>query len=552
MKEEILKKHLISENDNINENHGDNRVAQPNENISADVMDDLIEQTSVLNLSDDGGEVSASSSSAFSLKCKFDKQVLEWDICPDGVTTDQRAAMGYGFTKTTIRWPQHMQLVDYKTPMQCWEIVFPWKYFLGQDRATGSCLLWTNDSLPDNVSPFTVYEFLQFIGVIYARSLAPDGRMRDLWSSKPHSMFRPPELGSRYNVSRRRFEMWQKYLRLCPPFYMESMNSFDQIRPLIDAFNENRKQSINAGTELLIDESMGKWIPRNEYTAEGIPHLTKIARKPMGVGCEYKNLAECTYGILLFLELQEGKEIMETKMYDIGCPKHTSLVMRLAQNYLDKGHAIYGDSAFASLSTAKTLFSRKTFFTGLVKQCSSGFPKRYLNEEAWDIMDHRGKTQTVSLKMDIDGMNFMIYGHAWNEPGRVNVPRKILISTWNTTEEASPHEKKRVRINGETRRTEHYTFNVPRTKMIKSYFTSASIIDVHNHLRQDSLGLENAIGTQNWRFRMMCTILGFIEVDAFKIYAECNRLKRAPIHRQFTETLSEDLVGMISRMGHPK
>eukprot|EP00960_Hanusia_phi_P020240 598097-Hanusia_phi.AAC.1 len=159
--------------------------------------------------------------------------------------------------------------------------------------------------------------------------------------------------------------------------------------------------------------------------------------------------------------------------------------MRLAHNYLDKGHVVYGDSAFASVSTAMTLLSRKTFFTGLVKQCHSGFPKRYLNQEAWDVMDPRGKTQTVSLNTEIDGQNFTIYGHAWNEPGRVNVPRKILVSTWNTTQEATPHEKRRVRINGQTGQTEKYTFTVPRTEMIKSYFTAASVIDVHNHLRQD-------------------------------------------------------------------
>eukprot|EP00960_Hanusia_phi_P010128 295928-Hanusia_phi.AAC.1 len=250
--------------------------------------------------------------------------------------------MGFGFTKTTIKWPDHVRLLDYKTPIHCWQTLFPWEFFFGHDRSNGSCLTWTNDSLTPGTDPFTVHEFLQFMGVLYTRSLHPKGRMRDLWSNQSGDLIRSPELGTRYNVSRRRFELWQKHLTLCPPTHMMTSNRFDQIRPLIDAFNDNRKETIRAGTELLIDESMGKWRPRDEvqlleptllypdmlpwqYTADGIPHLTKIARKPMGVGCEYKNLAECTYGILLFLELQEGKEIMERKLYDPACPKHTSL-----------------------------------------------------------------------------------------------------------------------------------------------------------------------------------------------------------------------------------
>ncbi|EKX38610.1 hypothetical protein GUITHDRAFT_43362, partial [Guillardia theta CCMP2712] len=101
-------------------------------------------------------------------------------------------------------------------------------------------------------------------------------------------------------------------------------------------------------------------------------------------GSEYKNLAECTFGIMLHLELQEGKEEMGTRQYNSQYPKHTALVLRIMQNYLGKGHILYGDSAFASLSTAVALLERNTFFTGLVKTAYSGFPKAYLNGAAWE------------------------------------------------------------------------------------------------------------------------------------------------------------------------
>eukprot|EP00960_Hanusia_phi_P003431 101083-Hanusia_phi.AAC.1 len=152
--------------------------------------------------------------------------------------------------------------------------------------------------------------------------------------------------------------------------------------------------------------------------------------------------------------------------------------MRLAHNYLDKGHVVYGDSAFASVSTAITLLSRKTFFTGLVKQCHSGFPKRYLNQEAWDVMDPGPSRQDTDSFTECRD-RWSEFHHLWRECTKENPPR--LVSTWNTTQEATP----RVRIISQTGQTEKYTFTVPRTEMIKSYFTAASVIDVHNHLRQD-------------------------------------------------------------------
>jgi hypothetical protein len=50
------------------------------------------------------------------------------------------------------------------------------------------------------------------------------------------------------------------------------------------------------------------------------------------------------------------------------------------------------------------------------------------------------------------------------------------------------------------------------------YFQNCNQIDVHNHLRQGSLALERNIQTQNWVARLMSTFLGFILVDAYRMY----------------------------------
>ena len=99
------------------------------------------------------------------------------------------------------------------------------------------------------------------------------------------------------------------------------------------------------------------------------------------------------------------------------------------------------------------------------------------------------------------------------------------------------HARKRWHLNETTGESETITRTVPRTQMIKSYFEAACAIDVHNHLRQDGLGMENAIGTSKWWFRLMCTIFGMIEVDTFKTFCHFNRHIQVPSHKNFIERL---------------
>ena len=46
-----------------------------------------------------------------------------------------------------------------------------------------------------------------------------------------------------------------------------------------------------------------------------MPHVTRIARKPKGVGLELKDAADAETKGIIHLEIQEGKEVMDTKKY---------------------------------------------------------------------------------------------------------------------------------------------------------------------------------------------------------------------------------------------
>ena len=82
------------------------------------------------------------------------------------------------------------------------------------------------------------------------------------------------------------------------------------------------------GTEVVIDESMGKWIPFFENTPEGVPHHSKIIRKPQGIGVEYKNVADAQTRNML-LEIQKEKEAMAGKKYCDRYPKSVALTLRM-------------------------------------------------------------------------------------------------------------------------------------------------------------------------------------------------------------------------------
>ena len=54
---------------------------------------------------------------------------------------------------------------------------------------------------------------------------------------------------------------------------------------------------------------------RGKDGSDGMPHVTKIARKPKGVGAELKDAVCAMTQVIIALEIQEGKEAMATKKY---------------------------------------------------------------------------------------------------------------------------------------------------------------------------------------------------------------------------------------------
>ena len=249
------------------------------------------------------------------------------------------------------------------------------------------------------------------------------------------------------------------------------------VRRLIDGFNERRVQKIYPGWQLCIDESVSSWRGKDgDFCSDGMPHVTRIDRKPKGVGCEIKNCADADTKVMLQLVIQEGAEIMCTKEYVADYKlAGTAQVLRLTKPWHGSGRAISADSAFASVTTALACRKHGLHFTGLVKTATKFYPKGYMDEvEFAELGDD------ITLTTTVDGHNIM--AHAWGDK-----VRKCFVSTHSTTIPGRPSNKRRWREvldedGEEIGQSEVFNKTVKRKKVVETYFDAAFIIDINNHM----------------------------------------------------------------------
>ena len=62
---------------------------------------------------------------------------------------------------------------------------------------------------------------------------------------------------------------------------------WNQIMPLVDGFNKNRRRTVAASSTITLDEAMSAFQPRTTQTST-LPHLSYIKRKPKPLGTEFK------------------------------------------------------------------------------------------------------------------------------------------------------------------------------------------------------------------------------------------------------------------------
>lgn len=86
-----------------------------------------------------------------------------------------------------------------------------------------------------------------------------------------------------------------------------------------------------------------------------------------------------------------------------------------------------------------------------------------------------------------------------------------------------------------------YFTAIPCVQLIKDYFAGAIAIDVHNHFRQGSIGLEHVWKTTKWYHRLFSTLFTTCVVDAFKGY-NLEKNQNPLSLRDFITQLSLELI----------
>ena len=117
---------------------------------------------------------------------KFDDDIVKWELF--FVTVDQCVKDGFSSSrKCSIMWPANLEIAEFKDGGDCWGIMFPSDFFL----VNKTVIIWTNQSLPHDIPPFTPHEFLQCIGVLYGLCLACQSSVINLWQAKDTGFCQP-------------------------------------------------------------------------------------------------------------------------------------------------------------------------------------------------------------------------------------------------------------------------------------------------------------------------------------------------------------------------
>ena len=94
---------------------------------------------------------------------------------------------------------------------------------------------------------------------------------------------------------------------------------------------------------------------------------------------------------------------------------------------------------------------------------------------------------------------------------------------------------------GSPRKTKHLG-EVSRPKVAEFYLNHAAAIDIHNHIRTGSMGLEDAILTKSPHIRQFTGILGFLFTNAYLAYRYFKPNRSSLGHVNFKMARSNQLV----------
>ena len=330
----------------------------------------------------------------------------------------------------------------------------------------------------------------------------------ELWATEQKGIMPPPDFG-RF-ISKDRFTRVLRYWARGDLGVERELGNdpWGEVRPWFDGHNARRKNELSPGTRLVADESMLPW--HGNAGSGGVAHLSFVKRKPHPLGVELKTVCDCSTGVMMYVDVQEGKLRMARKKYADTYPHTTACTVRLLykmgineklvrRDEPVRKRIVYADSWFAGRTTAKALMDELGLhFTGPVKTNTRGFPMDALR---WCVSEEERGGHVVFHN---EAENLWAVG--WNDHHY-----KCYITTHGTTEPGTDAQKKRQRLHD----GRNYNISVKRPDVIAQYQSDMGYVDRHNRYRHEMLGLHVVWKTRRWQTRLQIEMIAIAVIDTY-------------------------------------
>lgn len=200
----------------------------------------------------------------------------------------------------------------------------------------------------------TMNEFKTFLGILLLMGTIKLNRMVDYWST--NYLLR---LSPRLFMPRDRFQL---ILRALNVQRSTRNQSIFKIKSLIDLFNNNMDTIYSPSKKLCIDESLILWKGRLSFR-------------------QYMKGKAHKYEIKLYILADENGIVLKIHVYAGAADQLVGgrndvqkVVMLLMDKFINKGHSLYMDNYYNSVTLCNELLEKKTYVTGTLRGSRVGNP----------------------------------------------------------------------------------------------------------------------------------------------------------------------------------
>lgn len=231
----------------------------------------------------------------------------------------------------------------------------------------------------------SVEEIKKFIGLCCLSGNIRFPTLAKQWSK--HPLYYHPIFGQ--TMSRNRFTQILRMLRFVDHSTPNTEDRLFKIRPILEKIVENIKSIYSPGQHLSIDEAMILWRGRLSFR-QYIPNK----RNKYGIKL-YELTTDNGYILNIIVYVGKGTLLDENESHA------AAVVKQLLDGYLGKGHIIYIDNFYTSVSLAEFLISKDTGMVGTLRVNRKGNPRNMLNKKikkGESIWKRKGKVVVTKWK----------------------------------------------------------------------------------------------------------------------------------------------------------